>query len=120
MRISDWSSDVCSSDLQGGGGRLAQGQGTRAVGDRAAARALLDQRALGLDQVRRVGYHLGPRLQPDGRQLHRQVRRPRRHHLLRREVRADRRSEEHTSELKSLMSTQYAGFSLKKKKTIQD
>src|SRR3546814_10104409 len=101
MRISDWSSDVCSSDLR------------PAFGDRdnrLCARAAVDGRQLILQPRRRVGHsgHAG-----DG---------PRGGRLFRRLARADRargRSEEHTSELQSLMRISYAVFCLKKKKTPQ-
>src|SRR3546814_2339299 len=39
------------------------------------------------------------------------------HHLIAAGIGQDRRSEEHTSELQSLMSTSYAVFCLKKQKT---
>src|SRR3546814_10535870 len=88
MRISDWSSDVCSSDLADAGGseRLLSGVGQ--PDDRGA-------RARGLD--------LGGRSRRSGALAA----------LLwwRR-----RRSEEHTSELQSLMRISYAVFCLKKKK----
>src|SRR3546814_1901973 len=91
MRISDWSSDVCSSDLglclwrvrqdrrarRIGGGTVPAGQGTRRAVSRIAARAW-HQRC----------DHAG-----------------------------NRRSEEHTSELQSLMRISYAVICLKKKKT---
>src|SRR3546814_3487181 len=107
MRISDWSSDVCSSDL------LAAGQGS-AVGLRAADRArtdfghvagfpaqvgriLRDQRqvpglATGAAGVEQAAFDQPPRAVVG-------------------------RSEEHTSELQSLMRISYAVFCLKKKKT---
>src|SRR3546814_6625103 len=80
MRISDWSSDVCSSDLSCSlfAGRPGQ-------------------------QCRHVGHIVGiglktRRLAPCAREIER------------------RRSEEHTSELQSLMRISYAVFCLKKKK----
>src|SRR3546814_4560247 len=90
MRISDWSSDVCSSDLadQCGGGREADGQAPLAggqaepEGDMSLARAAGTER----DDI------LAP-LDPFAT-----------------------RSEEHTSELQSLMRISYAVFCLKKKK----
>src|SRR3546814_1369815 len=117
MRISDWSSDVCSSDLQQVavlaldivakglvhrlglqlqvGGPAQQAEQALAQVDQAQARGLqrfLDQGdalAVGAAQVvlGGVGLH------------HRQV----------------ARSEEHTSELQSLMRISYAVFCLKKK-----
>src|SRR3546814_9277038 len=90
MRISDWSSDVCSSDLQDADGR---------------------------------GRPRGASRPPDPLQL--QVERPRRgrpavrdpQSIGPRQREARRRSEEHTSELQSLMRISYAVFCLKKKTT---
>ena len=53
--------------------RLEGGARVRAVGQREAARAVPDRRALGLDQVRRERHHLGLRRQPDRRQRLRQA-----------------------------------------------
>src|SRR3546814_1583461 len=82
MRISDWSSDVCSSDL---GARLFR---IRLDGDP-------DPRIAHLPRIR----HTCP-----PRQRHQGGSR-----------RADQSSEEHTSELQSLMRISYAVFCLKKK-----
>src|SRR3546814_3145489 len=111
MRISDWSSDVCSSDL-------------------ATARAGLHHRHLGLDARRLPGPGQGGgdcrSEAPEGRgslQCHPVQQRdpcalppagggrcPQRRRGL-------ARSEEHTSELQSLMRISYAVFCLKKKNT---
>src|SRR3546814_1905401 len=96
MRISDWSSDVCSSDLDGGAGAL----GFHVRRCEAAAYQRLSGAAA------RSARHLCALAAPDAR------------------ARADRsraraglpRSEEHTSELQSLMRISYAVFCLKKKK----
>src|SRR3546814_3450019 len=128
MRISDWSSDVCSSDLDQGEGagevedlrpaRGLPGQVARLDRPRDRSRELPRQRArrarvqlpVGYRQDRpaggqdRMGYAPadGQRvLQPAGQPAHI----PRR----------DPRSEEHTSELQSLMRISYAVFCLKKK-----
>src|SRR3546814_5153429 len=82
MRISDWSSDVCSSDLGAGSGARQPGAGFRVNKTIAAA--------------------LQPRLRS---------RLP-----CHRVCSAASRSEEHTSELQSLMRISYAVFCLKKKK----
>src|SRR3546814_9547380 len=106
MRISDWSSDVCSSDLtttSNAWGTIAvrkfaqsypataiTGTTTLALGARSVSRAwplAADQRAISLP--------LPPAQTP----------------LMLRQ-----RSEEHTSELQSLMRISYAVFCLKKKK----
>src|SRR3546814_9253859 len=92
MRISDWSSDVCSSDLAGGRARAADGAGRlgrdRGVPPRDPAPAFRRDPAADLRQLRQL---------PQS-------------------ARRDRRSEEHTSELQSLMRISYAVFCLKKKK----
>src|SRR3546814_4210894 len=108
MRISDWSSDVCSSDLhlallwiEPDGLQLMVG---RHGEDRLAARSR------GVDRPAYIAHRalecLGPLRQ---RPRHCQ----RRHTTALKEV---ARSEEHTSELQSLMRISYAVFCLKKKK----
>src|SRR3546814_9259322 len=112
MRISDWSSDVCSSDLGGGDHRQGPARGSR-------------QRATEGER------HPGEREHEQSqRQLRRQDRRPAEPgrvavmHLAPHEMHADataldpgaHRSEEHTSELQSLMRISYAVFCLKKTK----
>src|SRR3546814_5705824 len=118
MRISDWSSDVCSSDLQ-------QRQRHAGVGG-------MQQRALPFDDVPVVGAGVGG-------QRFRGARGEVADHRVQRdaasgdqdaglaggaEIDVDAapfecpRSEEHTSELQSLMRISYAVFCLKKK-TIQ-
>src|SRR3546814_6424617 len=110
MRISDWSSDVCSSDL-----------GTAEIGDLAADRRLavalrrhapglgfglaallaLQPRLLlgiALEHGQRLGHVADLVLAPGIADLGRLA-----------------RSEEHTSELQSLMSTSSAGFCLEQK-----
>src|SRR3546814_1222028 len=120
MRISDWSSDVCSSDLGG----------ARAVDDlihRLAHQAdmvggeveAVHRRAIGvLGQVR---HHDIAGREP--RRHHRELGRVGQHIALA-DCRVDRvgngpalRSEEHTSELQSLMRISYAVFCLKKNNT---
>src|SRR3546814_6908489 len=115
MRISDWSSDVCSSDL-------------RALADPAFRR--------GRGRARRDPYRSAARARSRPSQARasgvalsgggRRARRPRRGRLGARRSAAGpggearrTRSEEHTSELQSLMRISYAVFCLKKKnKTI--
>src|SRR3546814_10516596 len=109
MRISDWSSDVCSSDLAGDGAlrRLARlPDATQPALPHAERRhSDLDIGILGFlrndalpVRKRAVGYD----------------HRARRHDLF---LLQHHRSEEHTSELQSLMRISYAVFCLKKKKT---
>src|SRR3546814_2972928 len=103
MRISDWSSDVCSSDLSTSGapglglpGRRGRGPAYRR--DRKAS----DRR---LPKGRRDARNPGRRRSRRGSS-------PRR--ARRGEGETKGRSEEHTSELQSLMRTSYAVFCLKK------
>src|SRR3546814_1493894 len=101
MRISDWSSDVCSSDLD------------LLVLHRQDLRQQLDHGHLGAE-----GAEEGSELDADGAGADDQqrLRHGLRHHGL--EVGPDklliRRSEEHTSELQSLMRNSYAVFCLTK------
>src|SRR3546814_2011373 len=108
MRISDWSSDVCSSDL------LEIYAAHRRVRRSAAPCAG--------GGVRRRGSGGGASLRPNRRRP-----KPDRGDDARGPARGDdgtarrghdgQRSEEHTSELQSLMRISYAVFCLKKKKT---
>src|SRR3546814_1077192 len=139
MRISDWSSDVCSSDLladeagrQRNAGQRQQHRGQ----DRREIRTAPEQAAIIVDRIgiafsHRTGTErddaeradrgddVGQQVSPD--RLDRK--RPagdQRHHAIT-EMRDRRiRSEEHTSELQSLMRISYAVFSLKKNNNIYD
>src|SRR3546814_3512914 len=107
MRISDWSSDVCSSDLGGGPARR---QRRGAVDNERAPRhsrggALAGCRAGPWD---RCGLGIPER----------RVRPHERPHGGTGTGRCLDRSEEHTSELQSLMRISYAVFCLKKKTII--
>src|SRR3546814_4400220 len=100
MRISDWSSDVCSSDLLGQRVDGIVGEHQRHILGLQQGDILLQQAGLRLGQDA-LEIVAGQALQLD----------------------ADRqaalqfgRSEEHTSELQSLMRISYAVFCLKKKK----
>src|SRR3546814_3570629 len=104
MRISDWSSDVCSSDLEAVGDRHADvvEEQLRRIGlvlpDLVEVAAALETFAVGFDEHDR---HALPRRLDLGIGL---------------DADEDQRSEEHTSELQSLMRISYAVFCLKKKK----
>src|SRR3546814_6658744 len=100
MRISDWSSDVCSSDLGG------DGVGCHALPARHAGIDALFQYSLA-----KVGAHLPRRDGDVDRRFRRQpeAAQPAPRH------RPQVRSEEHTSELQSLMRISYAAFCLQKK-----
>src|SRR3546814_1259017 len=105
MRISDWSSDVCSSDLLGWPAKALDAARVilEAHGDRvnaAHARYLELRRLLligRLDEAERLLAALDPAPFPPASRA--------------------ARSEEHTSELQSLMRISYAVFCLKKKNT---
>src|SRR3546814_3641738 len=116
MRISDWSSDVCSSDLQVADGGFEIGLAT--IGNHDEQRIAHTQLAIeGIPRdvpIPRVSDHAD----------HRQMLPPSRqhgvgiviaHHLATRNALRDdaverARSEEHTSELQSLMRSSYAVF----------
>src|SRR3546814_6377539 len=93
MRISDWSSDVCSSDLQ-----LLRNARSGRIGLLVPARSLLT------DEGTRVARF--------------ELVRPLKHgHITADQLEESNwRSEEHTSELQSLMRISYAVFCLKKNK----
>src|SRR3546814_10074876 len=108
MRISDWSSDVCSSDLVPGKALalllwlplLWPSRGLPGQGEAELVVLDVGQGLSVLVRTARHGllYDMGP-AQPDGFDA------------------GERRSEEHTSELQSLMRISYAVFCLKKKNT---
>src|SRR3546814_7679636 len=136
MRISDWSSDVCSSDLSGRHRppeeapahrrrglpdpdailRLVKSPGEE-QGGTGAGRLLVVEDDPGVMMLGGVGAgtHLEPSDAP-GQRDHSGEGRGR--HQRCRPLAGDplERSEEHTSELQSLMRTSYAVFCLKKKK----
>src|SRR3546814_1409527 len=123
MRISDWSSDVCSSDLRpsrttttasatGGASGLTRVAPTMASGSAPVVVAAFDApvapdaaTARNIVMVARIMRSSSVSSQPGGKVL------PHRLPLPAREA----RSEEHTSELQSLMRISYAVFCLKKK-----
>src|SRR3546814_5551783 len=107
MRISDWSSDVCSSDLYRSGNRSDDVQGLYNI----------------ISRMYQIGFKLPAANRGSGFAP--------RHHIALPLMVADQglhpidgaqrllrqhRSEEHTSELQSLMRISYAVFCLKKKK----
>src|SRR3546814_7026171 len=101
MRISDWSSDVCSSDL-------ADGQGARVHGGLSVQ--LHRAASVARDRARRPGRMA----EPCGRAA--DLSGARRAAAL---LPLGFRSEEHTSELQSLMRISYAVFCLKQKKNTK-
>src|SRR3546814_5851058 len=114
MRISDWSSDVCSSDLHGPAVRAKRRSG---VADRTRCFRKAGRYAR-KTQVPLIGIPLFPeagRLQMRVMQQIRGACDQRGRNLgLSHQF---KRSEEHTSELQSLMRISYAVFGLKKKNT---
>src|SRR3546814_5559550 len=109
MRISDWSSDVCSSDLACRAAvrlRAARARGGARCGARRVGEAAVIVRAIG---VLVLAWTLGFAVFMVA------ARAARSHAHHRCDRRAHRRSEEHTSELQSLMRISYAVFCLKKK-----
>src|SRR3546814_6883369 len=97
MRSSDWSSDVCSSDLSSHGARSrAQRSASR------AGYASSETKEFRYCQMARRISRSGPSSLPDSISMAISTFPP-------------RRSEEHTSELQSLMRITYAAFCLKKK-----
>src|SRR3546814_3094863 len=111
MRISDWSSDVCSSDLH----EVVEAIGERNAARRVGARAVDQQRhelLLRGDRLDR-GERAGQRRRGQCGEAHF----PEHHSLppfyMARLSRALVRSEEHTSALQSLMRISYAVFCLK-------
>src|SRR3546814_9189169 len=118
MRISDWSSDVCSSDLVDPRSRLDQRQRVRNAGHRAKDHGIVLRQRLGKvggDEIFILRDQYAAILQCSFRHLPPPSSRsgtwpgnpPRSR---------ERRSEEHTSELQSLMRISYAVICLKKKR----
>src|SRR3546814_9496282 len=125
MRISDWSSDVCSSDLRPlhrpgavdalprAGARRPGAGGRRAAGGSGGDE--LAHRQPAPDDGQLLPAHARAAGDPDGGR-----RVPVRPLCARIAGAFPRRSEEHTSELQSLMRISYAVFCLKKKKKTKD
>src|SRR3546814_4676999 len=119
MRISDWSSDVCSSDLQIGHslvfGGLRKLQAEHSLGSGSCLSLaflspfLAVQSGVGRMSVGRpnlIMLSLWSSTRPSGKPLFARITRP------------AIRSEEHPSELQSLMRISYGVFCLNKKKNI--
>src|SRR3546814_6719669 len=101
MRISDWSSDVCSSDL------MTSCDGCGYCVD------ICPSDIMHIDTTYRRAYNIEPNMCWECYSCVKACPRTRS------TAAATRRSEEHTSELQSLMRTSYAVFCLKKKTTIR-
>src|SRR3546814_1434494 len=109
MRISDWSSDVCSSDLGCTVQISTDGQATWTDIDTVTRPAIVGAAtdALAAPEISSTGFDETNILT---------VTLPTTNEL---QSVTDERSEEHTSELQSLMRISYAVFCLKKKKIIK-
>src|SRR3546814_2243089 len=139
MRISDWSSDVCSSDLTrvvGKDPHLARGKGALQIVDHIFARREIDfevgpflgvqfgepaieDRFRGRDELENDRFALAEVVtdrRDHCRQLHAEKKLAEEALLCGLEA---GRSEEHTSELQSLMRISYAVFCLKKNKQYE-
>src|SRR3546814_9788435 len=133
MRISDWSSDVCSSDLSAALGRGCRAQAAAAEGAEAdrvrqlppgitGARRRLPGQRTRLEAARggcdgHVPAHGARRVDRDVRAVGRGYTMPieiERKFLVTNDAWRAARSEEHTSELQSLMRISYAVFCFKK------
>src|SRR3546814_6191041 len=109
MRISDWSSDVCSSDLVDAFAVRSQQHASAARADGRYAKSLIPVRDLNGRVVLDHDEYIRPdttvdslgQLKPSLAQMGQMG-----------------RSEEHTSELQSLMRTSYAVFCLITKRTV--
>src|SRR3546814_9671289 len=122
MRISDWSSDVCSSDLPVAAGRIGQ------IVEPILFERIFQRRDISL----RLGHHrlVLARQDVDHHDRGEQADDEDHDHQLGQgeaalvalapAVSGPRRSEEHTSELQSLMRISYAVFCLKKKNITYD
>src|SRR3546814_7960673 len=116
MRISDWSSDVCSSDLlHRRQPQPAKDRDERARRREAARRKQRDRHPQEGGHMRQIargrrGFDEQRTSQPDDRHHNRRPSEP--HAAIFDPL---QRSEEHTSELQSLMRISYAVFCLKKK-----
>src|SRR3546814_4516967 len=107
MRISDWSSDVCSSDLDGSGcRRSARGASRRSAGRGHRDRDARPATVRGTDRRVPAGGARQP-VKVTSDQI-----------LFSVKLFIAARSAEHTSELQLLMRISYAVFCLKKKKLI--
>src|SRR3546814_5995918 len=126
MRISDWSSDVCSSDLSDfqaiGTDRWSRNRGKRRIRSEFRSDPIRSKLALGAPGI----FHPEPEISqtaPIRRAGHRAVSPIMRQSRLPApcsHIARQSRSEENTSELQSPMRISYAGFRLKKKKAQQN
>src|SRR3546814_5460067 len=112
MRISDWSSDVCSSDLLGGA--PVHAPRSRIIAPASLRGSQNKERIMA--PYPKAASRARAALRRRHRQLGQLVVDRAQHQRLEPVPYLDVRSEEHTSELQSLMRISYAVFCLKKKK----
>src|SRR3546814_6504790 len=110
MRISDWSSDVCSSDLQG---KVISPREHILCNDLRIKKRQMEHQRNRTQQQGEGDWHPKGHESQQGNDKNEDVHVARSPRCCR-----QKRSEEHTSELQSLMRISYAVFCLKKKKTI--
>src|SRR3546814_9626701 len=106
MRISDWSSDVCASDLHKREEAIAALDGLQRQRHQAESQYLKDVLTQRRDSEQKVAALEEDLLKAEQKRGQQTLLSP-----------IDGRSEEHTSELQSLMRISYAVFCLKKKIT---
>src|SRR3546814_1303774 len=113
MRISDWSSDVCSSDLVASLAHAFADAALRDIASRELLALAIDDRCCPRQKAARIRGETAadPPNEAGKEGLHREAT------LATDHAAPHTRSEEHTSELQSLMRISYAVFCLKKKKT---
>src|SRR3546814_3692708 len=121
MRISDWSSDVCSSDLSNIANASTPGYKARDIDFESALKEATTRQGKSAADVSQavddsMGYRVPLQSSLDGNTVELSTEQT----LFAENAvkyRTTLRSEEHTSELQSLMRISYAVFCLKKKKT---
>src|SRR3546814_7436946 len=126
MRISDWSSDVCSSDLSGHTCAVLEQLLEEAAGATEVLDAVIAQSESQAGSLWRLRENISEGQKRSGVSIKHDISVPisKIDSFLARAGSAltksyPGRSEEHTSELQSLMRISYAVFCLKKKKTIK-
>src|SRR3546814_7334987 len=115
MRISDWSSDVCSSDLPPSFGRKLLCDAHASISVPSTVKCSSDSRSRRRACASTAPRNLAATSPSSSRSRFPPVRLRRPKDMLGEHGHVPR-SEEHTSELQSLMRISYAGFCLKKKK----
>src|SRR3546814_7503766 len=117
MRISDWSSDVCSSDLHNANKPLIDGQRLVLIDDSIVRGTTSLKIVQMLREAGAAEVHMRIASPPTRHSCYYGVDTPERAKLLAAQMNVEQmadRSEEHTSELQSLMRNSYAAFCLKK------